>query len=167
MNATKEYPWAASLVQAIAHTNDFEQLASVGISHLKSNLGTETHIVSGPISPGGQGNKKSNLARLKWTTDALSRQFTMFDHLPFEDKIAEFVARWRRAGGKDYCWDIMDIFYARLFESGYIIQVHFMPDWQSSTGARHERKMCQELGIRIVEIPQSFYSTVPLRAVMQ
>jgi hypothetical protein len=52
--------------------------------------------------------------------------------------------------------DILEIFYKGLFDSGYIDEVYFLPDWQSSIGASWERKTIADFGIKIGEYPTEF-----------
>jgi hypothetical protein len=160
MNTTIQYS-ITELKRSIARSKNFDSLADVAERHLRQDLGSQTRIVSGPISTGGLNHVKKNLARLKWTTDTLALRYTMFDHIPFEDKIVELVREWRMRGGKGYCYDILDIFYSRIFETGYIVRAYFLPDWNSSTGSKWERQICRQLGIAIEDIPISFYESMP------
>ena len=48
-----------------------------------------------------------------------------------------------------YWLPILDIFYKKVFESGYVSTALFLPDWQSSKGATWEKKLVSDLGIKM------------------
>mgnify|MGYP001588536864 FL=1 len=152
------------LKQRIARARSFERLAEIAVGHVIRDLGDKTHIVSGPISTGGVGSRTGNMARIKWTNDQLAQQFTIFDHSLFEDKIFALKKAWLLSGGRGYCWPILDTVYSRIFESGCIVELHLMPDWRSSTGSQWEKQTCQQLGIKVTDIPLSFYDKMPTLA---
>lgn len=152
------------LKRRISRARSFERLAEIAAGYVIRDLGDKTHIVSGPISTGGVGSRDGNMVRIKWTNDQLAKRFAIFDHSLFEDKIFELKRAWLLSGGKNYCWPILDTVYSRIFESGCIVEMHLMPDWRSSIGSKWERQTCQQLGIKITDIPLSFYDKMPLLA---
>ena len=49
--------------------------------------------------------------------------------------------------------DMLDVLYRTIFSSGLINKALFLPDWESSKGARWERDLVTELGLEILEYP--------------
>ncbi len=50
----------------------------------------------------------------------------------------------------EYATMLLTDFYQPLFETGLIKILYFLPDWQSSVGARWEHDQALKLGIEIV-----------------
>lgn len=115
-------------------------------------------IVSGPISTGGTGNRKTNGEVFKRAIEIMSIEnssIKVFSQFPFEDKMAHYYEKWRidnpHAG---YCMPILDDFYKPLFESGKIEKVYFIHGWESSFGAKWEHNKCKALNISIEYLPK-------------
>ena len=108
----------------------------------KENLGQ----VCGPITSGGKGNFVDNMALFNETIKRLhSDGHNVFDQMPFEDPMQSLKTK---PDGKSE--NILIDFYQPIFKSGYIKKLYFMPDWESSKGARWEHDLANELGIEIV-----------------
>ena len=82
---------------------------------------------------------------------------TVFDQRPFETPMRRLVEARRVS---DYAYDLLDEFYLPLFESGHIKELHFLPGWESSVGARWEYEQGLRLGILIFHIPEDFLERV-------
>jgi hypothetical protein len=110
--------------------------------------------VCGPISTGGVGSVEGNIKKLQETIIGLSeRGFVVFDQMPLEQKISELVLIWKKENpAEKYCHPILEDLYKPIFESGFIKELWFLPDWQSSHGAKWERLQAKRLNIKIVDI---------------
>lgn len=132
----------------------FEDLAEIAIDRLKemSLLGKPIVQICGPISTGGLGSLEKNIARFeKAIKIANDRGLQVFDQIPFEGSMKRLSAKYPKTDG--YCLPILDIFYKKVFESGYVKTTLFLPDWQSSKGATWERKLVSGLGIEVRDYP--------------
>ncbi len=114
--------------------------------------------VCGPMSTGGAGDLTANLKRFKNAVDVLFESgVTVFDQIPFQDAMMRITSH---DAAVNYNTDLLDIFYNGIFSSGHIKKAYFLPEWQSSKGARWEREFLQALPIEIVEYPEDLFSKV-------
>jgi hypothetical protein len=129
----------------VASAMDFEQVADVAV-RIAARMPQPLCAVCGPIRSGGLGSVELNLDRFALTIRLLRSQgWHMFNQLPFERHL------WRieRLPGKRSL-DILDVFYVRLFRSGLIRQLAFMPEWRTSFGTSWEHSLAATLLIPIV-----------------
>ena len=104
--------------------------------------------VCGPISTGGLGSIEKNMQRLEETVEHLHRSgLTVFNQVPFESPMNRILAA-KKSDGYDH--SLLTDFYLPLFESGLVHVLHFLPDWQSSTGASWEHEQAKRLGLKII-----------------
>lgn len=133
----------------------FEELADIAIEVLQKMSEIENKPIveiCGPISTGGLGNRKNNLERFDNAIKiACDKGMCVFTQLPFEKTIEKIVYKYPVTDG--YHLDILEIFYRKIFSSGFINKALFLPDWESSKGARWERDLVTELGLEILEFP--------------
>jgi hypothetical protein len=121
---------------------------------LLQDLPTPIIQVCGPLTTGGRGSFEANVEALHDAIHWLVGQGkNVFDQRPFETPMRRLVEA-RTAPG--YAYDLLTEFYLPLFESGHIKELHFLHDWESSTGARWEYEQGVRLGIAIFHIPQDF-----------
>lgn len=110
--------------------------------------------VCGPLTTGGRGSFKANVEALHDAIHWLVGQGkNVFDQRPFETPMRRLVEARITPG---YAYDLLTEFYLPLFESGHIKELHFLHDWESSTGARWEYEQGIRLGIAIFHIPPDF-----------
>ena len=135
----------------------FEELADIAIDILSQMSKENKPIVEicGPISTGGLGNIKDNLDRFeKAIKIAEQKGMYVFRQTIFEKAMEKIAPKYPVTDG--YHLDILEIFYRRVFSSGYIKIAMFLPDWESSKGARWERNIVYELGLEIREYPEDW-----------
>ncbi len=142
-------------IRQIDNAETFEELAKIAIEVLREMSEKENKPIveiCGPISTGGLGNTKDNLERFdKAIKTACEKGMCVFTQLPFENAIGKIMYKYPVTDG--YHMDILDIFYRTIFSSGLINKALFLPDWESSKGARWERDLVTELGLEILEYP--------------
>lgn len=103
--------------------------------------------VCGPISTGGRGSIKDNLEEFNNKIKELqAKGLNVFDQMPFEGTMYKIMLKISK---KEYMENILTDFYLPIFEGGYIDELHFLPDWQSSYGANWEHEQAKRLGIKI------------------
>lgn len=108
--------------------------------------------VCGPITSGGRGSIEKNLAVFSAAIKKLiSHGKNIFNQMIFEDNLKKI---WE-GGNRDNDTLLQD-FYLPIFESGFIKTLYFLPDWQTSYGARWEHAQGKRLGIEIVYLPDDF-----------
>ncbi len=106
--------------------------------------------VCGPISTGGRGSLLANLIAFNEVIVELQAQGKhVFDQMPFEQPMQRVKAGLPL---DQYPTILLDEFYLPIFESGLIQKLQFMPEWESSFGARWEHAQAERLGIEIAYI---------------
>ncbi|HEY4486572.1 MAG TPA: DUF4406 domain-containing protein [Candidatus Paceibacterota bacterium] len=102
----------------------------------------------GPITSGGAGSVEANLRRFDRAIQKLTEEGTeIFSQMPFEMIIQEMRQKMNL---KEYDTYILNDFYLPIFESGFIHTLYFLPDWETSVGARWEHEQAERLGIAII-----------------
>ena len=129
----------------------FEELADIAIKDLRAH--GPSGIVCGPITTGGTGHQVLNLEVFNALIRGLQSQGEhIFTQIPYEFGLRHLVREWEERGNSGYCMPILEVFYARLFESGLIKKAWFIPGWQSSFGAQYERKKLGAEGASIIDL---------------
>lgn len=146
--------WSQRAFHSVARAQSFAELVPIARTILEF-FEEEVTIVSGPISTGGFGTREKNIAVFHRAIQYLqSRHNSVFDQTPFETTIFRLAEEWYRLNpGAEYCEPILTDFYGPVFESGLIYRVAFIQGWESSRGARWERKRALELGLKIADLP--------------
>lgn len=139
--------WTSYDHKALREAKDFVDLFHVA-QKVIDQIPNPTVAVSGPISTGGKGSIKENLYFLSASINLLhNKGFNVFDQTPFEEAMKRLREEW---GGEGYCMPLLEDFYKPIFESGNIQTMYFLPDWESSFGAKWEYNQCKRLGIEIL-----------------
>lgn len=135
---------------AYACASSYEEAAHVAIMYLrrvKKLAGRPLVQVCGPISTGGLGDRTRNVQRLSLAIHACAyRKLPVFNQLMFEDMVARFSPDHHPDA---YDWRILEKFYLSVLYSYLIDTLYFLPDWQTSKGARWERAMGEELRLNM------------------
>ena len=101
-------------------------------------------FVCGPISTGGAGSKKKNVAVFRQHIAQLKKEgWNVFDQMPFEKALWRLFALYGNNEDK-----LLDEFYLLLFKSGKLGIFHFIPGWKTSQGATWEHAQARRLDIR-------------------
>src|SRR6266481_5273332 len=110
-------------------------------------------MVCGPISTGGRGSVEANMAMFHKGICLLAKQGkVIFDQRPFEVPMRRFIAARKEPG---YAHELLDEFYLLLFKSGLIKELHFLPGWEGSTGARWEHEQAPRHGMAVFYLPST------------
>ncbi len=132
----------------IEQSENFHALREVAEDILKQ-MAAPISMVCGPISTGGFGDISLNMERFRLaisTLEALGHN--IFNQIPFEPRIGAI----HFPGEDGYDWNILNHFYKPLFVSGFITRKFFIPNWETSVGARWEREQAALLGIEVVNL---------------
>jgi hypothetical protein len=137
--------------------NSFSELVEIALSELRERKGPFS-IVCGPITTGGYGSVEENVTALKAVINHYVALGTkVFDQTIYEPTLWSLKDEWEKTHGKiEYCEPILEEFYWPIFKSDQIIRGIFLPDWESSYGARWEREKLKNLGIEISDLPKDF-----------
>lgn len=128
----------------------FSDLSNLALVELQS-IGRAV-IVCGPITTGGRGSAEENIRAMKAAITHLKDQGHMvFDQFPYESTLWTLKDQWEMAGNQGYCMPILTDFYLPLYQSGLIHRAYFLPGWNSSYGAKWERKELTTLSVEIVD----------------
>jgi len=150
--------WTDNHRERLSSAQTFDDLTDIALDILKEMSKSDKPIVQlcGPISTGGAGNVKDNLERFdKAIHIAYKKGMQVFSQTAFEKSIEQLSNKYPMTDG--YCLPILDIFYKKIFSSGYIKIALFLPDWESSKGARWERNLVSGLGLEIREFPIEWF----------
>jgi len=143
----------------------FADLAKIAIDEIRGFDG-KAEIVCGPITTGGTGNVVTNLLLFNYAIQLLQRAGRpMFSQMPYEAGIAELAHTWRQKNPKaSYCTPILTEFYARIFLPKFVRRAWFLPDWQTSHGAKWERKHLSTHQIEKLTLPHDWMYGLDLPA---
>jgi hypothetical protein len=141
--------------RTIEKAETYEELSEAAIDILKS-MPKPIGIVCGPISTGGAGNIKANLEVFEKTVHKLADEGqNIFNQMPFEKGIKKLREKYGKLP-EEKNQILLDRFYLLLYQSGLIKKMYFIQGWESSHGAKWERKVSKELGIEIEDLPGNF-----------
>lgn len=153
-----QHYWTPTHRERLDTAETFDDLVDIALDILKEMEKLNRPIVQlcGPISTGGVGTIQGNLERFDQAIQiAYDRGMQVFSQTPFEKAMQRIAPTYPMTDG--YCLPILDIFYKKVFSSGYVKIALFLPDWESSKGATWERQLVSELGIEIMEFPQEWF----------
>lgn len=104
--------------------------------------------VCGPVANGGLGSIKANLDFFNETIkDLQNKGLSVFDQMPFEGQMQNLKKKFSIEEISDH---ILNDFYMPIFKSGNISAFYFIPNWQTSYGAKWEHEKAKELGVKII-----------------
>ena len=105
--------------------------------------------VCGPIDgSGGLGSLEKNLEAFNMSIIELQKRgLNVFDQMPFEVPMQKLK---KKVFNEVFVKDILDNFYIPIFESGIVSAFYFMPNWETSNGAKWEHEKAKSLGSKIV-----------------
>jgi hypothetical protein len=149
--------WTDEEYRRLNRARSYEETAKVALVVLSrmSETGREVVQICGPMSTGGLGNPRDNMARFQLAIHrAQARGLMVFDQLPFQPTIGRLCG-FKEGNGK-YDWEILEVFYKRIFESGHVHRTLFLPGWEGSVGARWERELVTRLGLIVEDYPASW-----------
>ncbi len=149
--------WTKAEIEALAQVASFEELAEIGVAIVTrmGTLGREIVQVCGPMSTGGVGNLEANMARFRVAVDrAIENGLTVFDQIPFQEAMVRLCAGLEMRDG--YYWEILEVFYTRVFATGQLHRFLFLSGWEESVGAKWEREVAQGFGIAVEEYPHEW-----------
>lgn len=144
--------WNENHLKSLNEIKTLDEMVQVAFGVLKG-IPKPVVQVCGPISVGGSGSIGKNLVAFSKAIEWLSSQgHNVFDQMPFEKPMHRLV----KNNSSGYPTALLDEFYLPIFESGSIKTLAFLPDWQSSTGARWEHEQAKRLNIDILYLPSNW-----------
>ncbi len=142
---TRQY-WTEEDILALEQADSTTQMLEIGMKVL-NRMPQPIVQVCGPISTGGRGSIIENLVAFNEQIVFLqSEGKTVFDQMPFEAPMQRIKTT---LPPNEYAVTLLDDFYLPLFKTGLIKKMYFMPDWESSRGARWEHEQAKLMGIEI------------------
>ncbi len=139
----------------MAHSLSFEKLCEVAFSVLRRIPGGAI-MICGPMTTGGLGSLHMNLARFRTVTNLLALRIpNIFTQLPFEDAMQRIKQRDGYYKGPEH---LLDAFYGSIIDSGLLVALYFLHDWETSEGARWEHERGLRKGLEIKYLRREFVS---------
>lgn len=131
----------------LERARSFHELNSIAVRILK-RMERPVAQVCGPISTGGVRSVERNLVSFDLAIATLiGKGVTVFNQIPFEMPMQRIRAKQAL---KIYNMELLLDFYLPLFEQRHIEILYFLPDWQTSVGARWEHKQAERLNMKII-----------------
>jgi hypothetical protein len=146
--------------QELESVQTFDELAELAISTLARMKceGLDIVQICGPMSTGGCGNFQKNMARFVRSIEIAHRHgINVFNQVLFQEAVIR-ICSWTE--GEPYPMDLLEVFYAKVLQSGYITKGLFLPDWESSVGARWEREFLCKLSISVEDYPSEWIAAL-------
>ncbi len=152
--------WSRELEQRLDRARHYTHLWWVGREVLR-RMPTPVVAVSGPISTGGFGSIDENCRAFELAIRYLEgRGHIVFNPLPFQDKMIEFIKKFQINNPGVYDMRLLERFYGPFFDSGLVGAVYFLPGWRKSTGASWERERVKLRKIPMFRFPSRAFSTI-------
>jgi hypothetical protein len=139
--------------RALDLAQSFEGVGGVALSMLARHAweGHTIVMICGPMTTGGCEDFEQNMRRFRLAIEvAIRNGLVVFDQILFQEALIR-VCGWK--DGDPYPEELLTEFYGKIFASGYISRLSFLPDWHTSRGAKWERKIAQMLRIPTEEYP--------------
>jgi len=142
------------LLQCAEEISDVTEIAKAVLRRMKSErrekrLQSEIIMICGPMANGGLG-LEANLERFRLAIKRAKKEgFLVFDQLPFQEVLNRTCPQ--KKNGNNVL--ILGGFYRPLFESRFFERAFFLPEWQTSFGARWEKSLLQQLRIPVEDVP--------------
>lgn len=132
--------WTPKDVQELEKVKTYKEMAAIALRILDRIPGPKTQIC-GPITTGGKGSIEENMKEFNKAIFFFYEQGeNVFDQIPFQEAMIRLSQEVN-----NYDTRILTDFYLPLFESGKVTTFKFLPGWESSKGARWERKTIRRL----------------------
>jgi len=141
--------WLEEDLESVKSAKTFADLFVVALRVLNR---MEQPIIElcGPVSNGGRGSRNANIEYFEESTVRLIQSGKIiFNIVPFENKIEEIWLAEEAAGKTP---TLFEDFYFPIFESGFIAEGYFLPDWETSAGAKKEHDKLAELNIPLTHL---------------
>lgn len=137
----------------------FEEIADVNDSVLE-RMPNNLIQVCGPISDLDKKTKELKEKIFRRSIAEYRRNGMIpFDHSYTWKTIDRLAQKWTEKN-MGYCMPILEVVYTRIFNSGKISEVSFLPNlpiWQPSIDIEWERKNIPNFNIDILEFPPKWY----------
>ncbi len=144
-NHTRPY-WTDKDTLELEQSENMPQMLAIALRVL-NRMPQPVGQVCGPISTGGKGSILENLVAFNETIVFMQAEGqNIFDQMPFEEPMQRVKVS---LPPNTYATSLLTDFYLPIFNSGLIKKLYFMPDWQSSYGAKWEHEQAEKLGIEI------------------
>ena len=136
--------YTADDLKAIRKAETFEALCTIALE-IVARMPPRVGIVCGPITTGGAGNLEMNLAQF---TKAIVRLSccgaNVFTQLPYESAMQRIKQNPTYFKGGN---QLLEAIFRPLFSSPQVHTLYFLPDWESSRGARWEHEEAIRIGL--------------------
>lgn len=152
------YPhWKQKEIEKIRDTSTIEEILELSLGALR-RIPSPVGMVCGPVSTGGLGSIEKNIQSL----DEAITNFELHKIHVFDQSVLESgIRRLRRAfsekerlSEKQVNLRILTELYLPILESGLVQTLYFLPDWETSFGARWEHEHAKRLRLNIVYLTE-------------
>lgn len=153
--------WTEEEHNALEVAESMDALADIALTILSRMKEHNKSIIQvcGPMTTGGFGKMVHNMELFEHVVaNAEKDGYFVFNQLPFQDAMIRIIDF--KENFSVYPMEILDVFYGKIFHSGYLSGVLFMPDYKqfkgytSSVGAVWEYERGKRLGMTVEMCPE-------------
>lgn len=153
--------------QHILQAEKASKLAHLGdlAVEIAGNMPKPLFMISGPMTTGGMGEYAKNIILFQHTIDeAVRAGVNVFNQTMLDEHLQRLVRAWYiQNPTEEYCDEVLTDVYELLMQSGHVRGVYFLPDWQTSRGARWEREAGERMGLEQHDYPSDWYTKAVAR----
>lgn len=151
----------------ISKAAEASELAHLGILavEIAEMMPKPLFMISGPMTTGGMGEYAKNMILFQHAIDeAVRAGVHVFNQTMLDEHLQRLVRAWYiQNPTAEYCDGVLTDVYETLMQSGHLMGVYFLPDWQTSRGARWEREAGERLGLQQQDYPHEWYTKAVAR----
>lgn len=147
--------------EVLARAGSFRAMSIVPIRVLErlSAEGRPVVQLSGPMTTGGLGNPDLNFRLYREAVrHAYDRMVNVHDVTAYKAPLDHLCGQLPM--GNPYPWDLLNDFYAPMFQSQYVTHLWLLPGWNTSTGSAFEVVEASMNGVRVENYPVMWYVDV-------
>lgn len=150
--------WEDHHIEKARTTTDFKLIGEL-VCEIAEKMPKPLFMISGPMTTGGMGHYSKNIVLFQHAIEeATSNGLSVFNQTMLEEHLQRLVREWLTCNPESkYCQHVLSDVYDTLLASTHIQGVYFLPDWQTSYGARWERDAAERHTLTIHEYPEAWY----------
>lgn len=150
--------WEDHHIQRAKTAEDFTLLGEL-VCEVAEKMPKPLFMISGPMTTGGMGHYSKNILLFQHAIEeAREAGIHVFNQTMLEEHLQRLLRNWFASNpDSKYCTYVLTDVYETLLSSGHIQGLYFMPDWETSYGARFEREAAERLNLALHDYPIDWY----------
>lgn len=151
--------WQEHHIQKVSSATSFSDVGAL-VCEIAAFMPKPLLFISGPMTTGGLGHYSKNIILFQYAIEtAREHGLSVFNQTMLEEHLQRLVRAWLKENPQEsYCHNVLSEVYEVLMKSGHIHEIHLLPDWHTSRGARFERELAEEIRLPAREFPEHMYA---------